>query len=130
MTRRILFFFAVGSCLVFGVAGRPAAAEKGGTEKEFPWDKGPDAIDVSQYPQEQQANYKLFVRKCSKCHTLARAINAPYALPAEWEDYVKEMQAKKRSGLDAASAGRIVEFLKYDSSVRKKDLIDKKLKAK
>ncbi|OGS04726.1 MAG: hypothetical protein A3G41_00340 [Elusimicrobia bacterium RIFCSPLOWO2_12_FULL_59_9] len=94
------------------------------SEKTFPWDGGPDSIDVSNYPQEQQANYKTFAKKCSKCHTLARPINAPYGAQ-EWEPYVGKMRKKKRSGLDAKSAGKIIEFLKYDSSVRKKELIKK-----
>ncbi|MBI3291805.1 MAG: hypothetical protein HYZ73_03215 [Elusimicrobia bacterium] len=130
MTRRILFFWVLGCCLALGVTTLLVAVEKEGKEKEFPWDKGPDTIDVSQYPPEQQANYKAFARKCSKCHTLARAINAPYALPAEWETYIRMMQAKKRSGLDAESAKKVLSFLKYDSSLRKKDLIEKKLKGK
>jgi hypothetical protein len=99
-------------------------------KKEFTWDKGPETIDVSKYPAEQQTNYKAFAVKCSRCHTLARPINAPYALPEEWEAYVKKMQKKKRSGLDPGSAKKIIEFLKYDSSLRKKDLINKKLKEK
>lgn len=96
------------------------------SKKEFPWDKGPATIDVSKYPEEQQANYKVFAQKCAKCHTLARAINSPYALPKEWGTYIDKMKKKKRSGLDAKSAKAIVNFVIYDSSVRKKDLIAKK----
>ena len=100
------------------------APSEASSEKTFPWDGGPDSIDVSNYPQEQQANYKTFAKKCSKCHTLARPINAPYGAQ-EWEPYVGKMRKKKRSGLDSKSAGKIIEFLKYDSSVRKKELIKK-----
>ena len=129
-------------CFVFGLAVSAAIAQneakketakdeaaKAG-EKEFPWDKGPIEIDVSKYPQEQQENYKTFAVRCSKCHTLARAVNSPYALPEEWDPYVKKMQKKKRSGLNAKSAKKIIDFLIYDSSVRKKELIDRKLKEK
>ncbi|MBI4425827.1 MAG: hypothetical protein HY554_19005 [Elusimicrobia bacterium] len=113
------------------VGAKPKDAEgKEGLEKTFPFDIGPDTIDVSGYPKEQQANYKLFERKCSRCHTLARAVNAPYALPEEWEPYVRKMQKKRRSGLDKKSADKIISFLNYDSSVRKKDLIEKKSKEK
>lgn len=107
-----------------GKEGKSAAVEP--SEKTFPFDDGPDTIAVSTYPVEQQGNYKIFARKCSKCHTLARAINSPYALPEEWDAYVKKMQKKKRSGLDAKSAKKIIAFLEFDSAVRKKDLIEKK----
>ena len=100
------------------------------SQKEFPWDKGPAEIDVSKYPLEQQENYKIFSVRCSKCHTLARAVNSPYALPEEWEPYVKKMQKKKRSGLNPKNSKKIVDFLIYDSKIRKKDLIEKKLKEK
>ncbi|MBI2069498.1 MAG: hypothetical protein HYT79_02770 [Elusimicrobia bacterium] len=134
--------FSVGLLLVFSftavnvIAEKKTQKEKGkaaedASEKEFPWDKGPAEIDVSSYPKEQQENYKTFSVKCSKCHTLARAINSPYALPEEWEPYVKKMSKKKRSGLsNPAVVKKITEFLKYDSSVRKKDLIEKKLSEK
>ena len=41
----------------------------------LPQDKGPDKIDVSAYPAPQQAAYKVFSAKCSKCHTIARPLN-------------------------------------------------------
>lgn len=133
--RRYLIAASVMGLLLAAWAG-PSVAEKDGKaaesgegkEKIFPWDSGVDSIDVSDYPKEQQANYKLFERKCGKCHTLARPINAPYALPEEWEPYVRKMQKKRRSGVDKKSADKIIAFLIYDSSVRKKDLIEKKLK--
>ncbi len=91
-------------------------------------DKGPDSIDVSNYPPEQQENYKVFASKCSQCHTLARAINSPYVSREEWSAYVAKMSQKKGSGLRGDSARveklrrDIISFLAYDSSVRKKDI--------
>jgi hypothetical protein len=125
MTRRLIAAAGLGLLLASW-----AASSEEASEKTFPWDGGPDSIDVSGYPKEQQANYKVFVRKCSRCHTLARAINAPLALPEEWEAYVRKMQKKRRSGVDAKSAGSVISFLQYDSSVRKKDLLEKKSKEK
>lgn len=98
--------------------------------KEFPFDKGPDTINVKDYPKEQQENYQVFAEKCSKCHTLARPINSPYALPEEWDSYVHKMQAKKRSGVDEDSAKKIISFLTFDSAIRKKDIIAQKQKDK
>ena len=31
----------------------------------LPQDKGPDKVDVSKYPAEQQKGYKVFVDKCA-----------------------------------------------------------------
>jgi hypothetical protein len=113
------------AAVVAGAARLWAQDDAGG--KEFPFDKGLDTIDVSSYPKKLQDIYTdVFSMKCSKCHTLARPINAPFALPEEWQAYVTCMQHKKRSGVDADSAKKIIEFLTYDSSVRKKDLIAQK----
>ena len=113
-------------------AALPARAQDGASssDKVFEADKGSDTIDVSKYPKEQQENYKVFAEKCSKCHTLARPINSNYALPEEWTAYVDKMRHKKRSGIDDDSEKIISDFLIYDSSVRKKDLIAQKLKEK
>ncbi len=97
-------------------------------ETKFPEDNGPDTIDVSGYPEEQQRNYKLFQLRCSKCHTISRPINSKFALPEEWSAYVEKMRRKRRSGVRRKDAVRISSFLIYDSSVRKKELIEAKLK--
>ena len=116
----------------FGTAGAPAARaqDAAASDKVFEADKGIDTIDVTKYPKEQQENYKVFAEKCSKCHTLARPINSNYALPEEWTAYVDKMRHKKRSGIDDDAQKTVTAFLIYDSSVRKKDLIAQKLKAK
>jgi hypothetical protein len=110
-------------------ADAPSADAAGG-DKVFEADKGPDSIDVSKYPKAQQDNYAVFSQKCSKCHTLARPINSKLALPEEWTNYVNLMRSKKRSGIDEKSAKTIIDFLTYDSSVRKKDLLKKKQQEK
>ena len=62
-----------------------------------------------------------------QCHRLSRPINSDYALPSEWESYVKLMMHKPGSGINNGDARKITEFLIYDSSVRKKNLVDDKL---
>ncbi|MDP2984016.1 MAG: hypothetical protein Q8O92_11895 [Candidatus Latescibacter sp.] len=100
-------------------------------KKPLPFDKGPSTIDVSKYPKNMQDIYtNTYVPKCSKCHTIARAINAPYALPDEWMNYIKKMMKKPGSGLNPAAAKDIYQYCVYDSQVRKKDLLEKKLKEK
>lgn len=92
------------------------------------YDKGPAKIDVSKYPAEMKANYKVFVDKCGKCHTPARAINCEFALEDEWERYVKRMMRKSGTFITPDDGKRIYDFVVYDSKVRKKALYDKKLK--
>lgn len=84
----------------------------------LPQDKGPDKIDVSAYPPQQQAAYKLFSSKCSKCHTIARPINTMMKRD-EWERYVKRMMHKPNSGINDSQGKQIFEFLVYDQTERK-----------
>ena|SRR5512143_748163 len=92
------------------------------------YDKGPSKIDVSKYPPEMKAKYKVFADKCSKCHTIARPINCEFALDDEWERYIKRMMNKAGSIISSADGKQIFEFLVYDSKTRKKALYDKKMK--
>lgn len=73
--------YIVGAVLLavaVGVAAQQAEEEmypetKARVEK---WDKGPSKIDVSKYPADVKQAYKLYVKKCGKCHTVARAVNS------------------------------------------------------
>src|SRR5664279_5617320 len=84
----------------------------------LPQDKGPDKIDVSAYPAAQQANYKLFAGKCSKCHTIARPMNTMMKRD-EWERYVKRMMHKPNSGINDNQGKQIFDFMVYDQTERK-----------
>ena len=92
------------------------------------YDKGAATIDVSKYLPDMQARYKTFAAKCSKCHTLARAINCDFALDEEWERYVKRMMRKPGSEISSAQGKEIFEFVAYDSKIRKKALYERKVK--
>jgi len=91
------------------------------------YEQGPATIDVSKYPQAIQDNYEVFSQKCAQCHKLSRPVNCDYVLPDEWSRYVKRMMHKPGSGIDSADGKKIYEFLTYDSSVRKKAMLDDKL---
>jgi hypothetical protein len=91
------------------------------------FEQGPATIDVSKYPQGIQDNYEVFSQKCTQCHKLSRPVNCDYALPDEWSRYVKRMMRKPGSGIDSADGKKIYEFLVFDSSVRKKAMLDDKL---
>lgn len=92
------------------------------------YDRGPAKIDVSKYPPQIRAAYKVFGAKCGKCHTLARAVNCEFALEDEWERYVKRMMRKAGSFITPEDGKQIFDFVVYDSKVRKKDLYERKLK--
>ena len=91
------------------------------------FEKGPATVDVSKYPDGIKENYEVFITKCAQCHKLSRPINSDYALPDEWSRYIKRMMNKPGSGISNADGKKIYEFLAYDSSVRKKAMVDEKL---
>jgi len=77
-----------------------------------PRDDGPDKIDISRYPADQQARYPTFVQKCSKCHPVARPINSRFDA-GEWKRYMKKMIRRPNSGINEEQAADIYEFLKF-----------------
>lgn len=93
------------------------------------FEKGAATIDVSKYPEGIRDNYEIFSQKCAQCHKLNRPINSDYALPADWERYIKRMMHKPGSGISSADGKQIFDFLVYDSSIRKKAMVDEKLAA-
>jgi hypothetical protein len=130
--RQLLFGAVVGWMAV--VAVRAVAAQ---APQERPldaivlgWDRGPDKIDVSRYPADVKKNYKIFSEICAQCHPLARAVNCDFALEEDWERYIKRMMRRGRSLVTPDQAEAAYEFAIYDSKIRKKDLYDRKLKAK
>ena len=106
-------------------AADPLDAETKARVERF--EKGALTIDVSKYPEGIRDNYEVFSTKCTQCHKLSRPINSDYALPDEWSRYIKRMMHKPGSGISSAEGKKIYEFLTYDSSVRKKAMLDEKL---
>lgn len=87
----------------------PALAQKAEWD---PRDAGPDTVDVSGYPPEQQAQYRVFAGKCTKCHPLSRPINSHFN-PTEWKRYMKRMIRRPNSGINEEQAAQIYDFLKF-----------------
>ena len=116
-----------GALWILGVAVR-AQDDAPVDPRILAYDKGPATIDVSKYPPDIQADYKIFTAKCKKCHTLARPINCELALDTEWEAYLKRMMRKAGTFISPDEGKKIYEFLSYDTKVRKKALYDKKVK--
>lgn len=108
-----VLFFAVAAFLSV-----PMFSPAQSSNVTLPQDKGPDKINVSSYPADQQKAYKLFESKCSKCHTIARPINTTMTRD-EWERYVKRMMHKPNSGISDSQGKEIFGFLAYDQQMRK-----------
>jgi hypothetical protein len=72
-----------------------------------------DTVDVSGYPPEIQEAYRVFSIRCSRCHTLARPLNARIEGSEHWVRYVTRMRRQPGSGIDASNAQIILRFLLY-----------------
>ncbi len=125
MKIQILLALALTACGLARAADENLdAATKARIER---FEKGPATVDVSKYPESIKEDYQTFTEKCSQCHKLSRPINSDYALPDEWSRYIKRMMHKPGSGISNADGKKIYDFLVYDSSVRKKAMVDEKL---
>ena len=125
---RTLLLAAAALTLVWVSAARAEDQMDAATKARIEaFEKGPATIDISKYPAALKDNYDLFSQKCTQCHKLSRPINSDYAMPDEWSRYIKRMMHKPGSGINAAEGKEIYEFLVYDSSVRKKAMVDEKL---
>ena len=116
---------AASAALIARAADEPLDAETKARVERF--EKGPATVDVSKYPDGIKENYEVFSAKCSQCHKLSRPINSDYAVPEDWSRYIKRMMRKPGSGISAGDGKKIFDFLAYDSSVRKKKMLDEKL---
>ncbi|MBI4051968.1 MAG: hypothetical protein HY400_05640 [Elusimicrobia bacterium] len=88
----------------------------------FFYDLGASTVDVSGYPQRQQENYKLFLTACGACHAPARALNSPIIEESAWRRFVHRMHLKMEGRgitLEKLDEDHIIEFLVYDSEIRK-----------
>ncbi len=118
------------AALAFNLAGVARAEDQLDPETKARverFEKGPATVDVSKYPDGIKENYEVFQQKCAQCHKLSRPINSDYATPDEWSRYIKRMMHKPGSGISTAEGKKIYDFLVYDSSVRKKAMLDGKL---
>ena len=111
----------------FAVIGAGFALSQAVDPRIEQFDKGPATINVSGYPAGIQQDYAVFTQKCSQCHKLSRPINSDFVLPDEWSRYIHRMMSKPGSGIDSGSGAKIYDFLVYDSSVRKKAMLNARL---
>ena len=79
---------------------------------------GLTVAQVEKIPKELVSNYVLFSKRCSRCHTLSRPINAPISSVKHWVAYVNRMRLNPGSGISPKDAERIVRFLDHWSKNR------------
>ncbi|MBI4063226.1 MAG: hypothetical protein HY401_02875 [Elusimicrobia bacterium] len=119
--KRVAFVVVIVFLSTAAGAGQKFTKEELGAR--FYYDLGPSAINVSAYPADQKANYAIFAKTCSQCHSLARPINSPLIERKDWDRYVKRMHIKTKSRLKTEiakpDAQAIVDFLTYDAQIRK-----------
>ncbi|MET0384884.1 MAG: hypothetical protein ABW321_02940 [Polyangiales bacterium] len=72
-----------------------------------------DTLDVAQYPADIQRAYRVFSVRCSRCHTLARPLNARIHDSRHWVRYVERMRLNPASGINAKDGQTILRFLLY-----------------
>ena len=138
INRKILFFQLIGalsvglflsSCKSKEQAADSVVSESSRFSREqifarFPYDLGPATVEISNYPKKVQEKYKLFLAVCGSCHTTARPLNALYIKAEDWKRFVRRMHIKMQDRgftLNSDQEKQIVEFLVYDSKVRKMD---------
>lgn len=108
--------FCAGAMMIFAVWVAGQALKT--SDIVLPQDKGPDKINVSSYPANIQADYKVFAEHCGTCHTLARGINT--SMPAVyWANYIGRMAQRPEVGITPEQADQIYQFLAYDQVARK-----------
>ena len=89
----------------------------------YPSDLGPQSLDVSAYPPAQRENYRLYAQACSRCHGLARSLNAPAGSRPWWTFYIMGMRVRSRLAgvaIPAEQSRAALEFLDYEDQNRKR----------
>jgi hypothetical protein len=74
-----------------------------------------DGLDATQLPVDVRADYAVFARRCSKCHSLARPLGSGIHDDKQWVDYVERMRRQPGSGISRADTVPILRFLHYYS---------------
>lgn len=80
-----------------------------------------DTLDTTQYPADIRDAYKVFAVRCSRCHTLARPLNARIRDPQQWVRYVQRMRLNPSSGINAKNGETILRFLLYYMHQRERE---------
>lgn len=72
-----------------------------------------ETVDTTTMPTAVRSDYVVFAQRCSKCHSLARPLNAGIRDDAWWVSYVTRMRLQPESGISADDQVVILRFLHY-----------------
>ena len=72
-----------------------------------------EGLDVARLPEAVRDDYAVFATRCSKCHSLSRAINSGIDDDAFWVLYVARMRRQPASGISLGDEAVILRFLRY-----------------
>jgi hypothetical protein len=70
-----------------------------------------EGLDVATLPPDSRADYAIFARRCSKCHSLARPLNSGITDDEAWRMYVARMRRQPGSGINDEDSAVILRFL-------------------
>jgi mono/diheme cytochrome c family protein len=98
VTRKVLLGLGLAALAPLLMAGSP--------------DVVAESIDVAKLPPKYQESYKVFAVRCSKCHSLSRALNGRLT-PDGWRNYVRKMSRTAGSGINPSNGAVLVDFLIY-----------------
>jgi hypothetical protein len=77
-----------------------------------------EGLDPMQLPADTRGDYAVFARRCSKCHSLARALHSGIQEDSGWIAYVARMRRQPGSGIARSDVAPILRFLHYYSASR------------
>jgi hypothetical protein len=79
-----------------------------------------EGLGEGELPVDVRADYDVFARRCSKCHSLARPLLSGITDDAMWRVYVDWMRRQAGSGISSSDTVRILRFLHYYSLEQKR----------
>jgi hypothetical protein len=74
-----------------------------------------DGLDPRSVPAAYRADYDLFAHRCSKCHSLSRALDNGHVEDEFWRRYVERMRRQPGSAIAPEDVPPILRFLHYYS---------------
>jgi hypothetical protein len=74
-----------------------------------------EGLDVSALPVDIRTEYGVFAQRCSKCHSLTRALNSGISDDHCWALYVERMRRQPASGITIEDVPVVLRFLHYYS---------------
>jgi hypothetical protein len=74
---------------------------------------------AAQLPADIRPSYELFVKRCSKCHSLSRPLDSGIEDDAYWAIYVRRMRLQPGSGISERDEAGILQFLRYYARERR-----------